>query len=449
MTRTVAIFARELRLHDNPLLAEAERGEIIPVFFFDDFNQQEHGDNLRTLFFHALRQLKQGIEARGGRLYIVHRREMERFFAAAKPDRVLFCEDVEPHSRQRDAQMVSLLRNMGIRYQPLRDSLLTPVPTSTYPSFTQFYKKHFLPNVEIGAPIAVPSRLNTPMLEIPEADIPDVHTAPASLWYRTEQEVLAAWQRFVYNGLASYSAWRNLPAVSGVSRMSPYIRCGMISLRQMLRDAWGLSEQFVKELAWRDFYSHLLYHYPETQNMELRPEWRGFPWRQDEVDFQRWTGGQTGIPLVDAGMRQLLQEGWMHNRVRMVVASYLTKHLLIDWRLGERWFYKHLVDADLAMNVGNWQWAAGCGADALPYFRIFNPVLQAQKFDPQADYIRQHVPELRGASAEQICDLQNLHRLFPDYPPPMVSPDEGRQRFLHIAQEFFGERAAQGSLFDP
>lgn len=447
--RTVAIFQRELRLYDNPLLADAERGQFIPVFFFDDYNQQEHGDNLRTLFFHALRQLKQGIEARGGRLYIVHRREMERFFTAAKPDRVLFCEDVEPHSRQRDAQTVSLLRNMGIRYQPLRDSLLTPVPASTYPSFTQFYKKHFLPNMELATPIPVPVRINTPALDVPEVHIPEVSAPAGARWCRTEQEVMTAWQAFVQDGLSLYHLRRNLPSVPGVSRMSPYIRCGMISLRQMLRDSWGVSEQFVKELAWRDFYSHLLYHYPEMQNMELRPEWRGFPWRQDEKDFQRWIEGRTGIPLVDAGMRQLLQEGWMHNRVRMVVASYLTKHLMIDWRLGERWFYKRLVDADLAMNVGNWQWAAGCGADALPYFRIFNPVLQAQKFDLQADYIRQYVPELRSASAEQICDLQNLHRLFPDYPAPMVSPDEGRQRFLHVAQEFFGEREAQGSLFDP
>ncbi|MCS7309412.1 MAG: DNA photolyase family protein [Armatimonadetes bacterium] len=443
--RTVAIFRRELRLYDNPLLQEAEQGEFIPVFFLDEYNQQEHGDNLRALFFHALRQLQRGIEATGGRLYVVPLEQQERFFDVARPDEVRFCEDVEPHSRERDGQLKKLLEHKGIRYRVLRDSLLSPIPDSTYPSFTQFYKRHFTQHVQPERAIPMPTSLRTPALDVPTVDIPDVDTEPARSWYATEEEVQAKWQHFVANTLPRYGSLRNLPSVQGVSRMSPYIRCGMISLRQMLRDAWGVSEQFVKELAWRDFYSHLLYHYPETVNTELRPEWRGFPWRHDEEQFERWAKGETGVPLVDAGMRQLLCEGWMHNRTRMVVASYLTKHLLIDWRWGERWFYLHLVDADLAQNVGNWQWAAGCGADALPYFRIFNPVLQAQKFDPKGEYIRQYVPELREASDEQLSNLETLHHAVPDYPPPMVSPEEGRQRFLQVAREFFGE-SVQGRL---
>ncbi len=435
--RTAAIFRRELRVTDNPLLEGAQEGEFIPVFFLDDYNQQEHGDNLRALFFHALCQLSDGIQRLGGRLYVVPLSEQERFWDAVRPDEVRFCEDVEPYSRQRDEQLIRHLQARGIRYRILRDSLLCPVPDTTYPSFTQFYKRHFLPNVTLGTPVPVPQRLYTPNVDVPEVAIPQVDAEPAQLWYATEEQVQNGWQNFMEHGLAQYNERRNLPSVPGVSRMSPYIRCGMISLRQMLRDAWGVSEQFVKELAWRDFYSHLLVHHPETVNVELRPEWRGFPWKHNEGHFERWAQGRTGIPLVDAGMRQLLQEGWMHNRVRMVVSSYLTKNLLIDWRWGERWFYLHLVDADLAQNVGNWQWAAGCGADAQPYYRIFNPVLQAQKFDPQAEYIRQYVPELRGASSEQLADLENLHRLFPEYPEPLVMPDEGRQRFLQTAQQFF------------
>lgn len=443
--RRVIIFRRELRLTDNPLLQDAEQGETIPAFFLDEYNQQEHGDNLRALFFYALRELQTGIESLGGRLYIVPLEQQEQFFDIVLPDEVRFCEDVEPHSRERDQQLKRLLERKGIRYRVLRDSLLSPLPDSTYPSFTQFYKRHFTQHVPPERPVPAPSRLQTPALNVPTAPIPEVDTEPARKWYATEQAVQAQWQRFVATTLPRYSSLRNLPSVEGVSRMSPYIRCGMISLRQMLREAWGVSEQFVKELAWRDFYAHILYHHPETVNMELRPEWRGFPWRHDEEQFERWAQGRTGIPLVDAGMRQLLCEGWMHNRTRMVVASYLTKHLLIDWRWGERWFYLHLADADLAQNVGNWQWAAGCGADALPYFRIFNPILQAKKFDPNAEYIRRYVPELQGASGEQLNDLHHLSRACPDYPSPLVHPEEGRKRFLRIAQQFFGE-SVQGKL---
>jgi len=446
--RTVAIFRRELRLYDNPLLQDAERGEFIPVFFLDDYNQQEHGDNLRALFFHALRQLKSSIESVGGRLYILPLADQERFFDIVRPDVVRLCEDVEPHSRQRDKQLIDLLNSKGIQVQVLRDSLLSPLPDSTYPSFTQFYKKHFLENVRPLPPIPAPKVINTPSFELPTVPIPEPESEAAQSWFATEEEVQQRWQAFVRAGLAQYEQRRNLPSQPGTSRVSPYIRCGMISLRQMLRDAWGVSEQFVKELAWRDFYSHILYHHPETVNMELRPEWRGFPWRHDEEQFERWARGCTGIPLVDAGMRQLLCEGWIHNRTRMVVANYLTKHLLIDWRWGERWLYLHLVDADLAMNVGNWQWAAGCGADAQPYYRIFNPLLQAQKFDPQAEYIHRYVPELGQASAEQLGDLENLHRLCPDYPSPLVTPDEGRKRFLQVARQFFGERAQENLPFD-
>lgn len=443
--RRVIIFRRELRLTDNPLLQDAQQGETIPVFFLDEYNQQEHGDNLRALFFHALRELQRGIESRGGRLYIVPLEQQEQFFDVARPDEVRFCEDVEPHSRERDEQMKRLLERKGIRYRLMRDSLLSPMPENTYPSFTQFYKRHFTQHVQPEHPVPAPAQLHTPSLDVPTVPIPEVDTEPARRWYATEQEVMAKWQRFVATTLPRYGSLRNLPSVEGVSRMSPYIRCGMISLRQMLREAWGVSEQFVKELAWRDFYAHILYHHPETVQMELRPEWRGFPWRHDEEQFERWAQGRTGIPLVDAGMRQLLCEGWMHNRTRMVVASYLTKHLLIDWRWGERWFYLHLVDADLAQNVGNWQWAAGCGADALPYFRIFNPILQAQKFDPNAEYIHRYVPELQGATGEQLSDLHHLSRACPDYPSPLVHPEEGRKRFLQVAQQFFGE-SVQGKL---
>lgn len=437
--RIVSIVRRELRLHDNPLWQGADDHEIVPLFVLDDFNQREHGDNLRALFFFALNELRQQIAMRGGHLYCIRAEQQAAFLAAVKPDLVRFCEDHEPHSRERDAALIRLLDRMGFRYTVLRDSTLTPVPEKPFATFTQFYKRHFLPSLQgKGTPgYPVPRRFNTPCISFPETTLPQVQSEAARHWCASEAEVLRRWRHYAQHHLPAYERTRNFLTTTASSRMSPYIRCGLISLRRLYRDALEVSEAFVRELAWRDFYVHLLCHYPETATREWRSEWRGFAWRHDDRDFARWCAGQTGFPLVDAAMRQLKQDGWIPDRVRMVVASFLTKQLRIDWRWGERHFYRHLVDADLAQNVGNWQWVAGCGADAASYFRIFNPLLQARKFDPEGDYIRQFVPELRHVPTQALFDASLLRQHAPDYPPPMVDLDETRVAFQSVVRAHF------------
>ncbi len=435
--RIVAIVRRELRLHDNPLWQGANEHEIVPLFVLDDFNQREHGDNLRTLFFFALNELRKQIASLGGHLYCIHTSQQEAFFDTVKPDLVRFCEDHEPHSRERDENLVRSLARMGIRYEILRDSTLTPMPEKPFATFTQFYKRHFLPSLQredIGS-YPTPKRFNTPKVVFPEITIPQVSSEAAKKWCISEAKVANRWRRYVQHHLPFYEHTRNFLTENSSSQMSPYIRCGLISLRQLCRDALEISETFVRELAWHDFYAHLLHHFPETTTLEWRTEWRGFSWRHDERDFERWCEGKTGFPIVDAAMRQLNQEGWMPNRTRMIVASFLTKNLRIDWRWGERYFYRHLVDADLAQNVGNWQWVAGCGADAAPYFRIFNPLLQARKFDPQGEYIRQFVSELSHVPTEALFDLTQLRQHAPDYPPPILDLKTARTEFQTTINE--------------
>jgi len=433
--RIIALVRRELRLSDNPLWQYADgRNEIVPLFVLDDFNQQEHGDNLRSLFFFALRSLRERLPQMGGHLYLIHTSQQESFFATVKPDLVLFCEDQEPHSRERDRQLIRLLERLGIRYRVLCDNTLVPMPQRPFTTFTQFYKRHFLPLLpERLTTFPSPKDFNTPKIPVRETPLPKVHSDAAARWFASEEEVQKKWRQFAQQYLEAYAERRNFLSEDATSRMSPYIRCGLISLRQMAKEAMVLSEAFLRELAWHDFFAHILHHFPETTDLEWNERWRRFPWRHDEKIFERWCEGQTGIPLVDAGMRQLKQEGWMPNRVRMVVASFLTKHLRIDWRWGERYFYRYLVDADLAQNVGNWQWVAGCGTDAAPYLRIFNPVLQARKFDPDGSYIRLYVTELSHISGKDLHDLERLRSLAPDYPPPIVNLERERQNFLELS----------------
>ena len=253
---------------------------------------------------------------------------------------------------------------------------------------------------------------------------------------------------FVRNGLSSYSGERDRPDHSGTAMLSPHLHFGEISPAQVWhairqfevpeQGKQGAAEPFLRQLVWREFAYHLLYHFPETQTKPLRSEYAGFPFRTAPRDYKAWCRGQTGYPLVDAGMRQLWHCGWMHNRVRMVVASFLVKHLLIGWEEGAAWFWDTLVDADLANNTLGWQWAAGCGADAAPYFRIFNPVSQGTRFDPNGDYVRQWVPELANLPAKSIHQLvdgsspmaEQATRKSKGYAAPIVPHMAARQRAL-------------------
>lgn len=440
--RIVAILRRELRLHDNPLWQGAGENEIVPLFVLDQFNQREHGDNLRTLFFFALKELSKQIAPLGGHIYCIQSQQQEAFFATVKPDLVRFCEDHEPHSQGRDEKLMRLLNRMGIRYEVLRDNTLTPIPEKPFTLFAQFHKRHFVPSLRLEGIMnhPTPNQFNTPRIAFDEVILPNVSSEAARSWCIGEAEVLKRWRHYAQNHLPNYEYTRNFLTENSSSQMSPYIRCGLISLRQLYRDALEANEAFVRELAWHDFYAQFLHHFPEIADQEWKAEWRGFSWRRDESDFERWCNGQTGFPLVDAAMRQLKQEGWIPNRVRMVVASFLTKHLRIDWRWGERYFYRNLIDADLAQNVGNWQWVAGSGSDAAPYFRIFNPILQASKFDQNGEYVRRFIPELRSVKTEALFTVTKLHGHAPDYPPPMVDLEIARVEFQAKVQKHLKRR---------
>ncbi|MFT5131355.1 MAG: deoxyribodipyrimidine photo-lyase, partial [Rhodothermales bacterium] len=264
-----------------------------------------------------------------------------------------------------------------------------------------------------------------------------------SAWTPGESGAHAAVEAFSPN-VGHYGSRRDSPSDCGTSRLSPHLHFGEITARQIWHRVGdgqqpATAEEFRRQLGWRDFAIQLLWHFPHTVDQPLAPKFEAFPWRNDTADLQAWQRGQTGFPLVDAGMRQLWATGWMHNRARMVVGSFLVKHLLIDWRAGADWFADTLVDADLANNTMGWQWIGGCGADAAPYFRIFNPIRQSQRFDGAGDYIRRWVPELRGLDSKSIHAPWEvpellLHaaglRLGVDYPYPIVDHQAARKRAL-------------------
>jgi deoxyribodipyrimidine photo-lyase len=266
-------------------------------------------------------------------------------------------------------------------------------------------------------------------------------------------------RRFCGSAFRDYGTRRNRPDVAGTSRLSPHLHFGEIGPRQVWHELRAFAKrqslpvtewrqsQFLAEIGWREFAHHLLFHFPHTPTAPLRPEFAAFPWRKDAGWLRAWQRGRTGYPIVDAGMRELWATGWMHNRVRMIVASFLVKDLLLDWRDGARWFWDTLVDADLASNTLGWQWTAGCGADAAPYFRVFNPTSQGEKFDPQGDYVRRWVPELANVPADWIhrpweapAEILSRAGLRPgdDYPEPIVSHAVARE----VALEAFAKLKA-------
>ncbi|RZA15284.1 MAG: deoxyribodipyrimidine photo-lyase, partial [Lysobacteraceae bacterium] len=387
---TLFWFRRDLRLHDNRGLYEALRAgrPVLPVFIFDPLIlRQLEPDDRRMPFIHAaLSALQQQLTAAGSTLDVRHAEPLAAFaeLTARYPVEAVYANaDYEPYARSRDAAVAGFLAEKGIAFHAFKDSVLyehdevVKDDGKPYLVYTPYYKKWrarlradelpYFPSEE-----ALPYFYRTSALPLP---------ALHSLGFTGAPTVLqVAWPGAGL--LAAYHDTRDRPAVAGTSRLGPHLRFGTISIRQLARDAAAHSETFLKELCWREFFMQLLWHYP-IPGRAFKPEYDRIRWRDDEEGFSRWCAGRTGYPLVDAGMRELAATGFMHNRVRMVAASFLCKHLLVDWRLGEAWFAQQLLDFELASNNGNWQWVAGCGCDAAPYFRVFNPELQAKRFDPQ------------------------------------------------------------------
>jgi deoxyribodipyrimidine photo-lyase len=471
MSTALVWFRRDLRLTDNPMLRlalrQAER--VIPVYLHcpEEEGGWAPGAASRGWLHHSLHALDGALQALGSRLIIRRGEDSQALLQAlineTGADQVCWNRLHEPATVARDQRIKAALRGQGLRVESGNASLLhEPARLHRdgrgYRVFTPFWKVLLASGID-QAVVAAPESL-PPVQGLASTPIEALDLLPRipwdrglySRWTPGEAGAQAALAAFMTAALQGYAGGRDRPDQPHTSRLSPHLHFGEIGPRRVIRalleatglpvaaDSRGDGDRFAAELGWREFAHHLLFHYPHTPEQPMDSRFAAFPWHGDYADDLRaWQRGQTGIPLVDAGMRELWATGWMHNRVRMVVASFLTKNLLIPWQEGARWFWDTLVDADLASNTLGWQWTAGCGADAAPYFRVFNPVLQGEKFDPVGAYVRRWLPELA-----RLPDKW-LHRpweapvavlaeagLVPgrDYPLPIVDLKASRARAL-------------------
>jgi deoxyribodipyrimidine photo-lyase len=416
-------FRRDLRLDDNAGLYHAlKQGvPVLPIFIFDTYilNDLKDKQDKRVDFIHrALVRIQEQLVALGSTLHVLHgtpeacfQKLLHEYEIAA----VYTNHDYEPYATKRDGEIASLLASKGIAFHSFKDQVIfekdevlkangepytvyTPYSKRWKEKLNDFYLKpypthqyyqHFIRHAAHELPSLHEIGFEPTDLQAPEA---------------TLDEIIAR----------HYDQTRNFPAIHGTTRLSVHLRFGTISIRKLAAQAKALNETLLNELIWREFYQMILWHFPQVLHQSFKKEYDTIEWRNDEQEFERWCKGMTGYPIVDAGMRELNATGYMHNRVRMITASFLCKDLLIDWRWGEAYFASKLLDYDLAANNGSWQWCAGSGCDAAPYFRIFNPSMQTEKFDHDLQYVRRWVPELDELS----------------YPTPMVDHNMARDRCL-------------------
>ena len=446
MNTGVMWFRRDLRLADQPALQQAllECESVLTVYIDDDAGDE--ADASRAWLRRSLEALGQDIAARGGMLHVL-RGDAEALIPELVD--VLGARHVyasrlhEPEADARDDRLARRLREQGVSFRRARGRVLTDagdVQTkggSAFRVFTPFFKAA----EPTWRPRSLPAPDRVPAAALPEtmaryraridAPTPAWDAGFWGMWTPGEAGAHARLDAFIDHHLRDYARQRDLPAVDATSRLSPHLHFGEIAPAAILsRVAGDTSEgarKLVAELAWREFAYYVLQHWPQTVTGNFDARFDGMRWCDDPAALAAWQRGMTGVPLVDAGMRQLWYTGWMHNRVRMVVASYLTKHLGIDWREGAKWFLYTLVDADIASNTMGWQWVAGSGVDAAPYYRIFNPVLQSRKFDPAGDYLRQWLPELAHLDAKAIHAPWEQGIRVPSYPArPIIGLAEGR-----------------------
>ena len=475
-------FRQDLRLEDNPGLraACASGRPLLAVYILDDETPGawRMGGAARWWLHHSLKALGRELDKHGQRLLLRSGKAAEivmRLVEATGAPAVYWNRCYEPYARQRDEQLKKQLKARGVEVRSFNASLLyEPWEILTdqgtpFRVYTAFWKRaqtrgqaprsETAPRISANRPAVKSERLESWGL-LPHK--PNWAAGFEPLWRPGEQGAQQRLEQFLREAANDYREARDFPAQAKTSRLSPHLHFGEIGPRQIWHAVQEAVEQgqvqkaaaakFLAELGWREFSYHLLYHFPSLPEEPLRPEFAHFPWRKSEQDLKRWQHGETGYPLVDAGMRELWRTGWMHNRVRMVVASFLVKDLLLAWQLGEAWFWDTLVDADLANNAASWQWVAGCGADAAPYFRIFNPVLQGEKFDPDGEYVRQWVPELAALPPEYIHKPWEAPRealekagvvLGKTYPQPMVDHAIARQRALEAFAQLKELRQAE------
>jgi deoxyribodipyrimidine photo-lyase len=473
MTQPTAIVCcrQDLRLDDNPALNAAVQTckPVVPVFIWDPDSEGDWspGGASRCWLHFALKKLEKALHDVGSRLVIREGPTLEcllKLIDDISADCVFWNRRYEPAVIARDCKIKTALTKRGLRVESFNALLLfepwtVKTKTSTpYKVFTPFYRA-CLSQPEPDDPISAPSQMKAPAKWPTSAKLEALNLLPRIHW---DTSIREAWtldesaeaphiDKFVHQALADYPTARDRPDVDGTSRVSPYLHSGELSPHRLWhavraatrRPKTGpprkAAENYLRELIWREFAYHLLFHFPKTVSEPLNPGFAKFAWRKDPRGLKAWHKGQTGYPIVDAGMRQLWTTGWMHNRVRMIVGSFLVKDLLLPWQDGAEWFWDTLVDADLANNTLGWQWVAGCGADAAPFFRIFNPIRQGEKFDPEGNYVRQWVPELSKLpdrwihkpwqAPEPVLKDAEI-RLGQTYPQPIVDHDEARVRAL-------------------
>ena len=420
---TLFWFRRDLRLEDNHGLYQALKTskKVRPLFIFDShiLNKLPQQDARVEYILNALGNLNDAMKKNRCCIGMYHgepKAILNKLIENEKIERVLANHDYEPYARERDQEIKSFLKTKGVRFETYKDQVIfekgevVKNDSTPYKVYTP-YSRRWIERWGNEPPISFPSEN---LLHHLESNETQPQTSLSDLGFKKSNIKLPT---FITNEriMDEYEATRNYPALDSTSRVGTALRFGTISIRKLAMKAAKRSEiTYFKELIWREFFMQILWHFPHTVERSFKPQYDRIEWRNNEDEFARWCAGETGYPFVDAGMKELNATGFMHNRVRMLVGSFLCKHLLIDWRWGEAYFAEKLMDFEKSSNVGNWQWVAGCGVDAAPYFRIFNPTDQIKKFDKQHDYLKKWVP-----------NYQEL-----DYPQPLVDHKRARERCL-------------------
>jgi len=447
---SLVLFKNNLRFNDNDVLYEAclNDSKILPLFIHDEINTNKKlGSSSKYWLYHSLNSLNKKLDNnlqffKADTLKIIN--DLSNLYNVDN----IFCE--EPFLEQDISlfeKLSVLCKEKNIRLHAKNCTLLwrpyhiLKSDDTPYKVFTPFYRKGCLNSDSPKKPVGPPKNINylncensTLLSQLNLLDKFPWHDKFDNLWTINEDFAIEEFKSFIKIKIDDYKSERDFPALEKNSKLSPYIRFGLISINRMWHELNQIIpnksiDHYKSELGWREFSYYLLYHFPHLESKNMQPKFDNFEWENSNKYFNAWKKGQTGYPIVDAGMRELWQTGFIHNRTRMVVASFLVKNLLIDWRLGEKWFWDCLVDADYASNVASWQWVAGTGADAAPYFRIFNPILQGKKFDTEGKYIRKYIPELNSISDKFLNEpWETTHDL--DYPDPIINYSYSRQRAL-------------------